>query len=780
MRRSANFFIPAVLLAALLPPAGRIERAAAAEPEQRLIDGDPFDEITLDQENKNAVLRTFPLEFKDRRVPENPQPNAKLRLRLVSRPKRLYDCEWRHITKVRLFEQMVLEEAERLTTAEDYTEAYQDYAFLLANYPHVPGLQNSVDAYLYRHAGAEVSAKQYERAFELLAELARRNPNRKGLDRALDSVTKRVITERVKAERFLAARGAIDLARRLLPEAELPEVAHLRERLIAEAGRLRDQAKSDLAAGQLRKAQLASRQALAIWPDLDGVRALAREIDQKYPVVSVGVLQGPLSATHRELDDWPSRRISRLLARQPVELMGFSPEGGVYRSPLGNLEADASGTRWTIQLRPGIVNSAGVPVTGYEVARLLLQRSAKSDHAAFDAWNEALRAVTVRHVYGVEIQLARSLIRPERLLQTAEVVPIPWPQSDEASTPEFLEPYRPAELGEESRFQANRDYFGFTAEQPQELFEQHFGDPDDAMKALRRGEIDVLDRVCPWEVGSLASSENIVTGKYLLPTVHVLVPNMGRSLPANRTFRRAVLYGINRDMILNSVLLTGRAEEGSQVVSGPFPASASMDDPAGYGSDNRIQPAPYEPRLAIALQAMATKELNPKAKTEGPEKKEQRPVVLAHANDPVHRLACAAIAEQLKRTGMLIELVEYDSAKSGLPEDCDLHYAELAAWEPVVDARRLLGEHGITGHCNAYLSLALAKLDRAETWKEIRIRLGEIHRLVADELVVIPLYQTVNHYAFRRDAAHLGTRVVSLYEDVESWKQKHALSNAAR
>jgi ABC-type transport system substrate-binding protein len=241
-----------------------------------------------------------------------------------------------------------------------------------------------------------------------------------------------------------------------------------------------------------------------------------------------------------------------------------------------------------------------------------------------------------------------------------------------------------------------------------------------------------------------------------------------------------VLYGINRDVVLNRVLLSGRTQEGSQVVSGPFPASASIDDPAGYGADNRIQPVPYEPRLAIALQAMATKEVNPKAKAEEPARQKQRPILIAHSNDPVHRLACAAIAEQLKRTGMLIELVEYKVAKGGLPKDYDLQYVELAAWEPVVDARRLLGEQGITGHGNAYLSLALAKLDRAETWKEIRRRLGEVHRLVADELVVIPLYQTVNHYAFRRDAVKLGTSVVTLYEDVESWKQKHDPSQAAR
>lgn len=749
--------------------------------QERLIDQEPFDEITLDEENGNAVLRTRPLELKNRMVPEKPDPLSRLQLRLADRPKRLYECEWQHIVKVRLFEQMVLEEAERLTAVGDFAEAFANYDYLLANFPKTRGLQTSIDGFLYQHAVAEAKAKQYERAFELLIELAGREPDRKNLDRAIDSVAKRVIIERVRQERFVAARGTIDLVRRLLPQTPLPEVLKLRDQLIGEATRLRDKAQADLAAGQLRSAQLASRRAVAVWPDVEGVRELAREIDEKYPIVMVGTMRSAASTTGDELDDWPSRRIARLLARQPVELIGFSAEGGIYRSPLGSLARDESGIRWTIQLRPGMLDAAGNAVTGYEIARMLLRNTADgSSSSPYDPWADALKAVSVKQVYGVQMLLARPLVRPERLLQTSELVPIPWPgHKQSTSTPEFLRPYELGDVGSESRFYANRKYFGFAASQPQELIEQHHAEPEDALQALRRGEIDVLDRVCPWDVTSLSNSETIVTGRYLLPTVHALLPNPKRPLPANRTFRRAVLYGINREVILNRVLLAGRSEEGSQVVSGPFAASAAIDDAAGYGSDNQIKPAPYEPRLSIALQVIAEKELHPDTKPDKLAEKESPSLVIAHVADPVHKLACAAIAEQLKRIGFVVTLAAYDPAKTGPPEDFDFRYAELAAWEPVVDARRLLGEQGLTGNCNAYMSLALAKLDRADTWKEIRARLKEIHRIAADELVVLPLYQTVNHYAYRRGAVELGKSVVSLYENVEGWKQ-NARQQAAR
>jgi ABC-type transport system substrate-binding protein len=240
-----------------------------------------------------------------------------------------------------------------------------------------------------------------------------------------------------------------------------------------------------------------------------------------------------------------------------------------------------------------------------------------------------------------------------------------------------------------------------------------------------------------------------------------------------------VLYGLNRDVILNRVLLAGRPQEGSLVVSGPFVTSTSVNDPTGYGADNTIKPVGYEPRLAMALMGVAQKELNPDEKPDAPVKKPVGRLIIAHPKEPVSRLACSAMVEQLKRIGIEVELKELDPTKADAGEDYDFRYAELAPWEPVVDARRLLGENGIAGTCSSYMSLALAKLDRADTWKEVRRRLGEVHRIAADELAIVPLYQTVYFYAYRRGSATVGKEVVRLYDHVETWKQ-HEPETAAR
>ena len=94
-------------------------------------------------------------------------------------------------------------------------------------------------------------------------------------------------------------------------------------------------------------------------------------------------------------------------------------------------------------------------------------------------------------------------------------------------------------------------------------------------------------------------------------------------------------------------------------------------------------------------------------------------------------------------------------------------YAQLAMWEPLVDARRLLGEKGPGGGCSPYMSLALRELDAA---KEFHPVLWRIHRLAHQDVAVVPLWQMTDHFAYRKSVSAVGTRPVTLYRNVERWQ----------
>ena len=65
----------------------------------------------------------------------------------------------------------------------------------------------------------------------------------------------------------------------------------------------------------------------------------------------------------------------------------------------------------------------------------------------------------------------------------------------------------------------------------------------------------------------------------------------------------------------------------------------------------------------------------------------------------------------------------------------------------VIDARRLLAPAGVAAVRNEYVGMALRRLDAAGNWREARRRLHELHRIVHEQVAIIPLWQTVNYLA---------------------------------
>src|SRR5688572_28677708 len=74
---------PAWLVVALLLIAVVARSNGAQNAGERLIDREPFDRMTLDKVNENKVILLKPVPFPERRVPADPRPSEKLRVRLL-------------------------------------------------------------------------------------------------------------------------------------------------------------------------------------------------------------------------------------------------------------------------------------------------------------------------------------------------------------------------------------------------------------------------------------------------------------------------------------------------------------------------------------------------------------------------------------------------------------------------------------------------------------------------------------------------------------------------
>jgi hypothetical protein len=748
------------------PPAEAKPSSESQTHVERLFEQAPFDLII---DRTKTVNKVMPLALPGRHLPKDPKPGDKLITRSFENPDRDFEISWRNVVEVKLFEQMVLAEADEHVAAGRFDEAYDYFVYLRSEHPNLAGLKEAWHKYLLADARAALKDGRAALALAMLNELHASDANFPGLEDTLGNATDQLVEPYVARNDIKSARSLLDSLAQKYPKDAI--VTKWQERLTTEAADRLAAAKQAVAGGKLAEARSFANQAVARQPSLSGAKELVADLERRYPIAVVGVSSQPtpsraISSSSQSIIDFGLRRQERLLHRQLLEFSGAGPEGGDYICPIGTAERENLGKRLVFRLKPGVRLNTVSTVSGYWLAQRLAALADASRASGNLDWPELLQGIDVRDVYEVDIDLRRSHLRPEALL-TAPL--------DSSTSSAALAPFRHA--GNSTEFSAERyvlseGYFAARSAQPKEVMERSYKDRKTALAALKRGDLDLVDRVNPWEVNWFRARDDFAVGRYGIPSVHCLVPNTSRPFPGHRAFRRAVEFGIDRKLILERQLLRGAKIAGCDLVSGPFTSGVGYDDPLRYAYSDTIKPRPYEPRMAMTLAAVALHDVATRLKGSGEELNEVPPLVLAHPADDVARLACQAIQQHLRVIGITMRLEELppgevwlDSAKH------DFLYAELTIAEPLVEVRRLFGPAGLLGGTNPYVNLALDQLDAAAGWKEAREKLQQIHQLVHDDVTVIPLWQLVDHFACRKPMLPaVGDRLVSLYQNVEQWQ----------
>lgn len=760
---------------------------------ERLIDVPPFDRITLDQANQNAVLDVQTLDLPDRKAIE-PKPGGSLTVRLLTEPGEDYEVAWRHIVKVELFEQLVLREANQLVAQQKFDEAYDYFQFLLRRYPELDGLGPSLHAYLYADAGRLFQQQKYDQALAVIEELYRRDRGFRAaspVSEVLGRIVDKLIDKSVQEDRYIAARMLLDRIEKEYSQDQQELIARWKENLSQLAAGRRDEAKQHLENGRFRQAHLAGRAMADIYPDVPGGRELLQEIERRYPLFVVGVMAPAVDAGDpRSLNNWSARRVGRLTRRDLFEFTGYGPEGGQYAFSLGSFEHAQNGKRLVLNIRPGAgpvsavgaspvstVGASGASsdaavapaasITGYDVARRLLELANPHSPQRLPAWMRLMKSVEVPEVHRVQVDLRTAFVMPEAVLQ-APLAAIE-PSTGDAAPRGAV--YVAAERSDtEIRYAYNPAAPPPPGPRPPEVIERPFVYAAEAIAALERGEIDVIDRLFPADALRLQAEGRVRVGAYVMPSLHVLIPNRDKPFTRNVTFRRALLYAINREMILKQGLLSGGEAPGCQVISGPFPVGRSDDDPMGYAYDARRSPRPYDPRLASVLVKIAENEVIETAVKKGQPAPKLGTLTLAYPASEATRLACTAIAKQLELIKVKVQLLELPPGQATASGDWDLLYAELAMFEPLVDAQRLLGEGGLAFIDTPHVRQTLRDIESATSWSRARERLRQLHGVTHEDVSLLPLYQVGEWFAYRPGLSGLGESPAWLYENLSQWR----------
>lgn len=730
-----------------------------------LLQEEPHDIIYLTEESGGGWVKARLLDFPGRKIPS--EPKGVLQFEVIGIELKKFVTDWKNIEKIDLWEIRLERETAEMIAEEDFEGAYPFLSVLIRDYPNRPGLRKLRSEFLWKDAIKRAKSGEFEATLAMLEELWRYAPEfqPKTVLGALSGVTDKLMIKLVKDGDLEHAQQMLARLEKDYGESRLASISKWNKLFLQLAQKKQTEAIAALEAKDYRAARALSRESVAVRPDIDGGKELIRKIDTIYPLVRVGVLQTATVLDPTRIDNWASRRAGRLVYRTLFEMKGAGPEGGEYDFVFGETETTPYRTQFDLVLETEKLKPPLSEIQGFTIADKIAERATRNTPEYFSPWAAAVTAIGMDGPKRVECTLRRPHVLPSCLLQ----IPIDgsWFGGKEGAPTGAYK--RDAESDDTVRYILAAE--PETPAQLREVVEIRQASASDGVSLLLQGELDVLDQLFPADAVRLSKSRDIRVKNYPLPTVHMLVPCSDHAYLAERTFRRALVYGINRADILNGELLEGLEVPGCQVVSGPFPAGIEMDDPLGYAYDKSIAPRRYEPRLAKLLMTLNANQMKAIADRKKETVPEMKPIRLAFPADNLSRVACEAIMSQWQLLDLKIELVELPVGRTYPdPGTADIVYVSAAIWEPIIDARRLLGPEGLAGSSDQLVGLGLRRIEEARDWRMVRDGLLDLHAIAHHELPVLPLWQMVDSYAYRRELTGVGNDIVSLYQNADKWQ----------
>jgi peptide/nickel transport system substrate-binding protein len=678
------------------------------------------------------------------------------------------------IRKIEYFEDILLQDSDRLVLAREFARAFEYCLRVQTRNPAGwPGLDEHVNHILYAEGSQALIEGDSDRGLRLLRELLERKRDYPGLLEKLGSAYGKRIERAIELGLYSRGRRILHELEQLAPEAAVVKAE--RALFIAKAT---DLVKStEESSGPVRLDALV--EALRIWPALNGVeplyvKAFAAEPTLEVAVNDVSLPLGPW--VHSPADS----RVSRLLYRPILAKDDNDSRQGKDPNQLAAaIETTDLGRRLLIRIRPGFVwSDQSRPVSAIDVARDLVDRSDPHSPRYEARWADIVDRVEMTDESRIELRLTHAPLKAGawftgpvgpahagidgRIATSSQDRPLvsDGPYYCAVATAELVE-LRGARHDSSSASHAPAG----VSSRIHRIREIKLPRGKSAMAVLKRGEVSLVAHVPSREVAALAAFPGIKVGQYAQPVIHVLALDGRNPALRNRALRRGLSYAVNRKGLLEDDILKSPTTDKDTVADGPFPKASYADSPG-------VKPLEHQPWLARMLVAAARKELG------------GGPITLNFEYPAVPEVQTVAvkIAEAFRQAGLQIETAELSEStlegqlRSG--RRFDIAYRVFRGDEPIQDAGTMLCPgYDAPPEADALASAAsprilqlLLQLERAPDWPTARGLAIQIDRESRDELPVIPLWQLVDHYAWRDRLKGPAAVSSDLYRGIETWE----------
>ena len=386
-----------------------------------LVDSDPFDLIILNDRGEDAILKVQPL---GKRMPKFPlKVGGSVVFTFVADFDETLEVPNNSIKEIQTFNQLLLEESDKLVRAEKYREAFRTLLYLYDNGgENDDSLVKTMRRCMFLDATDSFENKDFERSLSTYEDIYASDPGFKvpNFDEDLIDIIllcyDGIIKKKFDAGEYSTVRKNVEAVSAKYPEAAEALTKRWNQVFLERSDELLAEAKQFADQDKGRLAHQYSRLADQMVPNRPEVLDYQAELLKKFPLVIVGVSQPGADNDPSRIDHWGSRRVGRLIKRRVLELASLSDEGGQYEFPNGVLmRSDDVGMRYTFEIDQQ--TKFGVPpLNAFQLSSRLISRAQADSPNYSSGWAKVVDRVFVEGEDKVSFTLKSPFVRPEALL----------------------------------------------------------------------------------------------------------------------------------------------------------------------------------------------------------------------------------------------------------------------------------------------------------------------------------------------------------------------------
>ncbi|MDA0658395.1 MAG: ABC transporter substrate-binding protein [Planctomycetota bacterium] len=733
-----------------------------------LFKADAYDRLAVkDDTGKTVVHRILPLDAVQRdKWLKGDKRDTTVEVRLLDNPEQRYEVRRSDIVRLEFFEDRLVIEANRLLAQKNFDDVFGFLLRLQRDYPEQTKVPALLRDFLYLESRQLFEAGSYEAAWIRLDEAQTLAPNDDEINALLTKTIHQMMQQAWDTNSYGSVLQWQDRLKSRYGESQVELLQEWQSRIDARVGELAAQLSTQMESKNFVGAYETAYQVAPFRSQDPTLAASLTDLELQFPTIRIGVAYPILAPSLNDDLDWRTRRVARLLGRTLTEATQVGAEGCRYASPLGNLVQGDSFR----DLRLEFSDSRHGEDFWSSQSVLDFARQAHPLSSIFGGLGPStsiprsgqllLRTSDTHLILAGFLRIGLSEMLQDAYARSSDQLPLDGAYG--------LPTLRPGVAS----FVANPDYLFRSNRQYQQVVESTLKSSRDGLELLRDGRIDVIDRLYPAEIPKLEASNDLQLVPYAVPSVHVLAINPNRPWMANRTFRRALTYLLDRQDILQRTLLAGQEIDGCRVISGPIPAGKNPEDPIAYGYDESI--APYETNLGTGLVLIEAALGEIKRSQNIDVSLAQIELRLAYPVGEIAAEACAEICRQWSAVGVRCVPVPWENEEATQTDDWDLLYRDLVMVEPLIDVA-YFSANSSTLPSSAYLTLAINRVQESADWQSARTRLRELHRVFHEDVSVISLWQLQDYAVHRRGFTGIVPPVMRLYDSIEDWRSDRSV-----